>query len=571
MNKTVHILLSILGLILMFIIGNYFLLINLSLRYTSTAIFVVLVVVYLLVNFNGRVRGLVNPENYDVGTGANGKQQRVPSQAIKQDLKLVSYIAGGFAAFFVVFYFLLSSPILNANKYSNLIDVTTMTDDEYDADILELTTETLSDLPIVDKEYAVTQGQKALSEGGTSYGSQFHIGNYTDIVYQGNQYLIAPLEYSGFWKYMDNKDTGTPGYVMVSKTDISDYKLVTTYTSDGKDVSLGLKYLESAYFGKDLDRKNYYNGNMFHKKSTSFFEIDEEGRPYWITPVLKPTVMVNGGLDVYEVIVLDAQTGQTWTLTPEEIENSTRWDWIDNIYPQDLVISQLNSWGKYQDGFLNSVFGKRDVMMSTSGSRRFTMEDELVHFTGLTSAGADNATTGFVLIDTTTKTAKYYTQQGATEYAAMSSAEGAFQAEGYDAVFPIPVKVDGVHTYFITLKDSSGNVKGYTFVNVSDPTTVGSGSTLSAAFSDYTSKIVTGGVYVSGTVTTINQDAQTGLYYIWLSDGNIYVANPSNLNNEIRITVAGNAVSFECSSGGNIVNFNNDTFDLAGAISEPVT
>ncbi len=572
MNKTVQVLLAILGLIVIFFIGDYFFLIDLSPRYTSTAIFFLLMGLYLLVNFNSRVRGILNKNNYDVSRNADGSKQYIIEDTVKSDLKIASRVAIGTAAFFFVFYVILSSPFLNAGKYSDLINVATMSDEDYENDIPELTTDTLSELPIVDKAYAERQGQKALSEGGSSYGSQFHIGSYTDIIYQGEQYLVAPLEYSGFWKYQDNKKTGTPGYVMVSKTDISDYKLIT---EDEAGNVLGLKYLESSYFGKDLDRRNYFHGNKFHKKSKSFFEIDENGRPYWITPVLKPTIMVNGGMDVYEVIVLDAQTGDVTVLTPEEIENSveSEWGWIDNVYPQDLIISQLNNWGKYQGGFLNSVFGKKGVMMSTSGSRRFTLEDELVHFTGLTSAGADDATTGFVLIDTTTKTAKYYTQDGATEYAAMKSAEGAFQAESYSAVFPIPVKVNGEHTYFITLKDKSGNVKGYSFVNVKDVTTVGSGSTLTSAYNDYTSKIVSGGVYKQGIVERIGEYQSTGLYYIVLQgDTTIYIASPSNLTtNEIHITRVGDQISFEASSGGNIVRFNNDTFDPAGEIVAPTS
>ncbi len=579
MNKTVQMLLGALGFILIFFIGNYFLLIDLSLRYTSTALFFLFLIVYLLLNYNSKVRNLLNTSNYDVAQRADGSKQYVMSDGVKSDLKIVSRIAIGVAVFFFMFYILLSSPMLNAGKYSNIINVETKTEQEYQDDFENLTGDTLSDLPVVDKKYAQIQGQKALSEGGSSYGSQYHIGSYTDVIFQGKQYLVAPLEYSGFWKYQDNKDTGTPGYVMVSKTDISDYKLIT---ADQAGNVLGLKYLNSAYFGKDLDRKNYYYGNKFHKKSTTFFEIDENGRPYWITPVLKPTIMVNGGMDVFQVIVLDAQTGDVTKLTPSEIENSEKWGWIDNVYPQELIISQLNNWGKYQDGFINSLLGKKGVMMSTYGSRRFTLEDELVHFTGLTSAGADDATTGFVLIDTTDKTASYYTQDGATERAAMSSAEGAFQAEGYEAVFPVPVKVNGEHTYFITLKDRSGYVKGYSFVNVKDVNTVGYGTTLSGAYNSYTSKLGTGGggssvdnVIVQGIVKRNDQDQVTGLYYIVLSDGEggfdseIYVANPSNLSgNEIHITREGDAISFEATTGNNIVRFNNDDFNPAGKIED---
>ena len=48
-------------------------------------------------------------------------------------------------------------------------------------------------------------------------------------------------------------------------------------------------------------------------------------------------------------------------------------------------------------------------------------------YTGITSAGADDSTIGFMLVDTRTKEAKLYRQLGATETAAMVSATGKVQ------------------------------------------------------------------------------------------------------------------------------------------------
>jgi hypothetical protein len=57
---------------------------------------------------------------------------------------------------------------------------------------------------------------------------------------------------------------------------------------------------------------------------------------------------------------------------------------------------------------------------------------------------------------------------GATEYAAMQSAKGKVQQYEYYATFPILVNLNGIATYFMTLKDAAGLVKMYCFVSVKD-------------------------------------------------------------------------------------------------------
>lgn len=106
-------------------------------------------------------------------------------------------------------------------------------------------------------------------------------------------------------------------------------------------------------------------------------------------------------------------------------------------------------------------------------------------YTGLTSAGRDESTVGFMLVNTRTKEATFYKVSGATEITAMRSAEGLVQDLGYRATFPILVNVQGKATYFMTLKDNEGLVKRYAYVSVENYNNVGVGTSISEAQKDY--------------------------------------------------------------------------------------
>jgi hypothetical protein len=62
----------------------------------------------------------------------------------------------------------------------------------------------------------------------------------------------------------------------------------------------------------------------------------------------------------------------------------------------------------------------------------------------------------------------FYDVPGAEEYSAMSSAEGQVQDMGYTSTFPLLINLNGTPTYLVSLKDSSGLVKMYGFVDVKD-------------------------------------------------------------------------------------------------------
>ena len=97
---------------------------------------------------------------------------------------------------------------------------------------------------------------------------------------------------------------------------IRGYILVNAKTQEAKLVELeqGMKYSPSAFWKYDLNRHlhNLYPSYMFSK---SFFEVDDEYNPYWITGVGEAQIGLRGAPMITSVLITDAITGGNTTLT----------------------------------------------------------------------------------------------------------------------------------------------------------------------------------------------------------------------------------------------------------------
>lgn len=115
-------------------------------------------------------------------------------------------------------------------------------------------------------------------------------------------------------------------------------------------------------------------------------------------------------------------------------------------------------------------------------------------YTGVTSVNGDQSNVGFVLANQRTMETRYYEVEGATEAAAMESAEGQVQNLKYTATFPLLLNLQGEPTYFIALKDDAGLVKKYALVNVQKYQIVAIGDTVSQCEDNYLDLLYTNGV-----------------------------------------------------------------------------
>jgi len=411
----------------------------------------------------------------------------------------------------------------------------------------------LDKIRVVDQSLAEVLGDKVL---GTqpALGSQVVLGQFSIQKVNDGLYWVAPLLHSGFFKWQKNME-GSSGYVMVNATNERDVRLVQQI----KGKAVKIKYQPEAYFFDNLERYLYFKGYMFVGLTDYTFEIDDEGTPYWVVTKYKKTVGFYGE-DATGVVVLNAQTGD---IKEYSIQDAPAW--IDRIQPAGFIESQLNDWGNYIKGYWN--FSNENKLKITQPVTLVYGEDNRDYwYTGLTSIGSDEATVGFVLVDTRTKKAVWYRQSGATESAAQNSAKGKVQEKGFYASAPIPYNINNIPTYVMTLKDNGGLVKMFAMVAIEDYTVVGVGNTLREALMAYKNAFnTTGGKLnakskteknkLNAVITRINGDTKNGntFYYFTLSGSKSIFIGSSQVSNVFPVTRAGDSV---------VVTFDNDSQDL---------
>lgn len=396
---------------------------------------------------------------------------------------------------------------------------------------------------VVDEELAYLLGEKILGSD-PALGSKSELGEFF-IQKVGDQlYWVAPLQHSGFFKWMNNK-AGTEGYVMVSATNERDVKLVQNL--NGKD--LKIKYQPEAFFGSNVERHAYFNGYMTTGLADFNFEIDDSGKPYWVATKYQKEVGFSGN-DATGVVLIDAQTG---AISDYTIENTPKW--VDRIQPISFVVDQLNDWGEYIHGYWN--WSNEDKLMITEDLTLVYGEDGRPYwYTGVSSVGKDESNIGFVLVDTRTKETHLYHQSGATEYAAQSSAEGKVQEKGYHASLPVPYTINGIPTYVMTLKDEGGLVKMYAMVAIGDYTIVGVGNTMRETLMSFKNVYNMAGNRINPdakdtrtslktVVTRIQSDIKNGnsFYYFTVSGNPKIFIGSSQLSNELPVTIVGDSIN----------------------------
>lgn len=347
----------------------------------------------------------------------------------------------------VIIWNIIESPLFMASKYAKRIEIDT--GKNFSTDISEVD---FSKLPLLDKKSSQALGDRVMGQM-RDLVSQYNVSNiYTQINYNKRIIRVTPLEYASPIKWLTNRKEGVKGYITVDSVN-GEAKLTR--------LKKGMKYLPSGLFNDNLTRVLRFKYPTLNFGDYSF-EIDNEGNPYWVVPVIKYHG-IELRAEVSGVVVLDAITGKSVKYNVGSIPT-----WIDIAYSADLIIEQVDDWGTYQDGFLNSVFGQKNVVNTTDGYNYLAMNDDIYLYTGLTSIVNDESNLGFILTNMRTNETSFYSAPGAEEYSAMASAEGAVQQMGYKSTFPLLINLNNKPTYLVSLKDAAGLVKMYGFVDVSD-------------------------------------------------------------------------------------------------------
>jgi hypothetical protein len=456
--------------------------------------------------------------------------------------KVVMYIYK-LIALIIIIMMLSSLPIFKAKEYRGLLGEVKSTH------FTELISPVdMNQIPVVDRAFASMLAEKKLGDD-FALGSRVTLGWPTRQMVNGELLWVIPLLHSGFFKWATNTD-GTPAYLVVSATNPQDVRFVRE--ADGKSVKI--KYQPNAWYNQDLHRHLYLHGFVTQGLTDYTFELDDRGTPYWTVTVFNKNIGLRGN-NATGIALVNVSSGEINFYQTKDVPA-----WVDRIQPADYVIEQLNWWGEYVRGFWNSKLGKRDLLMTTDGYNIiYGTDDRCYYYTGMSSVGSDEGAVGFVLVDTRTKQTHLYKLSGATEYAAMQSAEGKVQNFKYQATFPILINISGLPTYFITLKDAAGLVKMYAMVSVKDYSVVGVGETVKSARDTYLMTIsasrtgnlagaVATRVTRTGSVSRIGNDIRDGrtYYYLLLSAApqKVFVAN-SDLSSTLTLTKPGDEVQLE--------------------------
>ncbi len=426
-----------------------------------------------------------------------------------------------------------SSALFHVNKYRDQMPEPEVR--EFSSDVQPID---VSQLPVVDSELASLLADKKLGEK-PALGSQVTLGDPTIQKVNGKLVWAVPLLHSGFFKWASSTN-GTPGYILVSATNPRDVTYAENFL---------IKYQANAYLLDNLERHVRLSGGFFKGITDYSFEINDEGRPFWVVTTYRNLVGINLP-EADGVIIIDAGTGVSSRYSIDNIPA-----WVDRVQPQDYIMTQIANRGNYVHGLFN--FSNKDKFQASEGYAIVYNNDRCYLYTGLTSVGADESTIGFMMIDMVTKIPYLYQISGATEYAAQQSAEGKVQNLRYYASFPLITNVDGKASYFMTLKDDARLIKQYAFVSVTDYTSVGNGENISDAISNFRSvlKYSSGGsaidtsgeqLTLQGKVERISSQISGGntIYYLILAEqpDKIFTA-VADVSPELSLTREGDDVS----------------------------
>lgn len=404
----------------------------------------------------------------------------------KKRLFKLSFFACLLLCLALLFGNLLSSPVWNADRYAQLL---TVEERAFPDGMKEFSLPTddnhiYASFPALD----ITAAQiiAARKAGGLQKNaSQFSIGQTYSHMSDGNQnYYLTSIAYDNTLKWFLNHWKGLPAYL---KTDLS------TQQSEYIPLENAIKYSESDFFFRNIHRylRFCYPDCLF---APVCLETDTLETPYWVCPVKSPSIGLFGGMEIKEVILVNAITGGHKKYPADSVP-----DWVDNVYPTELFLSHFNSYGLFRRGYLNSILGQEDCVQATKGCGYAVMEDGLWDYTGVEGMNGSGLTiTGFALFNRRSGVCIYYPVSGASEASAMEAAEGKVQHLSYQAAFPSLVNIGGEATYFVPLKDTSGLVKACALVNVAQYTILAVGDSAAGCLDSYYTILAENGITPNG-------------------------------------------------------------------------
>lgn len=357
-----------------------------------------------------------------------------------------------------------SSAMFNARTYAGLFQIQ---EGVWEEDIAEAGSR--SNIALMDTATATMIGERQLAEL-SDVVSRYDISSFTQVNLDGEAKKIAPLQYENFFKWNKFRYDGIPGYVEVDPVNMA-----AKYVDLGENT---IHYSPSECFHNDLARtvRREYPSALIDRY---YFELDNEGNPYYVVQTYKANAGLFGAKTVETVLLVDCHNGDITEYLPQDVP-----EWVDVVYSGNYLC-KLYDWAySYQNGFWNSIASQEGCRETTSDYGYITKGNDIWIYTGITSVVGDSSNIGLLMANERTGEARYYPVGGADEWTAMAAAEGEISNYGYQASFPSVISVNGEPTYIMVLTDG-GIVKRYAMVNVRDYSKVAVAETQESTFALY--------------------------------------------------------------------------------------
>lgn len=410
---------------------------------------------------------------------------------IKEKYKITRLVTKGitltvfsFIVIIVVFSFT-GIKLFHAKAYSRQLDISLGNSEDLNSVFDYEDGEVL--LPKIDKNLAFKLAEARLEEYGSQYSIDSNHFTLISVERNGKTELlrVTPLEYATPFVALSKMNKGTAGYIEVNV--ITKEANLVTYNENE-----GLKYMPSGVFSKDLDRhiRSKYPTVMY---KTKYFEIDNEGNPYWVIPTIKKEIGVFYGETPSGFLVVDPRSGEINKYSLND-ENAPKW--IQRAVDEDTVQNQVNNALTYKNGFWNTLFAKKEVFQLSDGYNYFVKDGNTYYVSCITSPNLNDQTSiGFIAINLKTKESFRYSCSGITEMRAREIAQddARVKAQALDSTWPILITYHNVPTYFIVLKNNEQPQKTV-LVNVEDGTIVAMGDNLEEAKQEYEKLLSSKGV-----------------------------------------------------------------------------
>ncbi|MFS0576085.1 hypothetical protein AB1K83_10635 [Sporosarcina sp. 179-K 3D1 HS] len=404
-----------------------------------------------------------------LGTLASTGKERL----LKGILFLGALVVGGY---------MLSAPLFNADKKYKAVEM----DQQVEIKAFD-ETKTPASVP---PKFARNKMKKAFGQvPNTSY---FELGHLQIQKVNDEFVYIAPVEFSGFFKWLNGKTT--PGYFTMSATDSAD---------NPKFIKSEMKYTPSSYFHHQVERhmRMAFPDLIFYGEVQ--LEIDDEGKPHYFRSYGN-FITARNGFDVKGIVMVDPMTGATTKFGLSDVPG-----FIDGAVSPEAVSLQNSYFGKYVHGFWNSVVGKKDVKLpSDEGTEAnvspiFDETGHMYYFTDFTSPkeGVDSML-GYALTDGRTGEATYYTGNLEESYmdsqGALQIIEKKFIEKKWTGEMPVLYNFYGEASWLTPVLDSNGFLQNYFIVSAANPEISVYGNSPNEALRLYKTALQRGGSTVDG-------------------------------------------------------------------------